>query len=450
MLRKLSILATSTCLFSAWLSAQDYEKTRQTKCDWEVVNFDFNDHVVTDAFPSLFRLAEKLQKHRDYRVLIEGNTDNIGSDSYNVKLGQKRADAVAKFLTDFGASPAQLQTKTRGKSNPENPDFKKTYGKTDRARWMNRRVVLTVTDASGNSVTECTGEAAPQTQVTQKTSDCCDKLQADLERLSKLLEQLVGEHQALNGRITDLDNKYQKEISDLSDLIKGIPKPVPPPTAEEVATAVEKRQPPRFSLLGMNVGADANSRVTFTGAGRYFAPFKEHFAVQAQGEYYYTHDQKEGQFDIGLVDRIGPFQGSLFASFKHVNLAGYGAGGTLGEGAAVFEYLFKYGKVGIFGTKGFLDNAMLDEREVVLPDGSLAPNLFVQRFLHITDQAGVNGTFGLWGNNYVEANVGYLRAYSVGDRMGGTVRFVFPLGGRFALTAEGGVNETMIGTSGNT
>jgi hypothetical protein len=448
MFGKVSIVAASG-IFAACLFAQDYEKTRQAKCDWEVVNFDFNDHVVTDAFPSLFRLAEKLQKHRDYRVLIEGNTDNIGSDNYNIKLGQKRADAVAKFLTDFGASPAQLTSKTRGKGNPENPDFKKTYGKTDRARWMNRRVVLTVTDASGNPVTECTTEPVPLPPQPPKNTDCCDKVEADLQRLAKLLEQLINEHQALNGRIGDLDSKYGKEVADIKDLIKNMPKPIPPPTAEEVATAVEKRQPPRFSLLGLNVGADGNGQVTFTGAGRYFAPFKEHFAVQAQGEYLYTHGQKEGQFDIGLVNRINRFQGSLFASFKHVNLQGYGAGGTLGQGSAVFEYLFSRGKVGVFGTKGFMDNAILDQRQVTLPDGSLAPNLYVERFLHITDQAGVNGTLALWGNNYLEGNIGYLRAYSTGDRVGGTVRFIFPLFGRFALTAEGGVNETMIGQRGN-
>src|SRR5260370_12777250 len=150
--------------------------------------------------------------------------------------------------------------------------------------------------------------------------------------------------------------------------------------------AIEKRQPPRFSLLGLNVGADGNGQGTFTGAGRYFAPFKEHFAVQAQAEYLYTHYQKEGQFEIGHINRINRFKGSLFASFKHVNLQGYGAGGTLGQGSAVFEYLFSRGKVGVFGTKGFMDNAILDQRQVVLPDGSLAPNLYVERVLPITHQ----------------------------------------------------------------
>src|SRR5260370_32782641 len=383
MLRKLSTLTTFACVFATCLFAQDYEKTRQAKCDWEVVNFDFNDHVVTDAFPSFLGLGKKLKDHHDYRVLIECNTDNIGSDAYNTKLGQKRADAVAKFLTDFGASPAQLTSKTRGKGNPENPGFKRTYSKTDRGRWMNRRVVLTVTDGSGAPVTECTVEKVVEQP---KPSDCCDKLQADLQRLAKLLEQLIGEHQALNGRITDLDKKYDAKVNDLENLIKGLPKPIPPPSAEEGATAVEKRQPPRFSLLGLNVGADGNGQVTFTGGGRYFAPFKEHFAVQAQAEYLYTHYQTEGQFDIGLVNRIGRFQGSLFASFKHVNLQGYGAGGTLGQGSAVFQYLFSRGKVGVFRTKGFMDNAILDQREEVLPDGSPAPNLFCERVLPITHQ----------------------------------------------------------------
>ena len=51
-----------------------------------------------------------------------------------------------------------------------------------------------------------------------------------------------------------------------------------------------------------------------------------------------------------------------------------------------------------------------------LADGSLAPNLYIQRSLRITDQAGINATVSLWGNNYLEGNIGYLRAYSTGDR----------------------------------
>src|ERR1051326_1811836 len=258
----------------------------------------------------------------------------------------------------------------------------------------------------------------------------------------KMLRDLADQNAGLR---RELDNLKQQQAA-LENKVNGMPKPL---TEDQTAAVIDKRleanRDPRFSLLGLNAGADDRGRFTFTGAGRYFAPFKDHFAVQAQGEYMYFHDQREGQFDIGLVDRFTTrLQGGLFASFKHVNLAGYGSGGTLGQGAAVFDYLFSRGKVGIFGTKGFLDNPILDERQAVLSNGAIAPNLFIQRSLRITDQAGVAATLGLWGRNYAEGNIGYLRSYSVGDHAGGTVRFVFPIAARFALTAEGGINETMM------
>ena len=73
-----------------------------------------------------------------------------------------------------------------------------------------------------------------------------------------------------------------------------------------------RRQPPKFQLLGMNVGANSNGDVTFTGKGRYFAPFGNNYAFQSEGEYFYNKGQREGQFDIGLVDRIGRFQAGCF------------------------------------------------------------------------------------------------------------------------------------------
>ena len=60
------------------------------------------------------------------------------------------------------------------------------------------------------------------------------------------------------------------------------------------------------------------------------------------------------------------------------------------------------------------------------------------------DQAGVATTLGLWGNNYLEGNIGYLKSVAFGDRIGGTVRLIFPLNSKVALTAEGGINETML------
>ena len=82
----------------------------------------------------------------------------------------------------------------------------------------------------------------------------------------------------------------------------------------------------------MNLGPDSNGRVTFTGAGRFFAPMGDNFAFQAQGEYLYFRTQREAQFDFGLVNRISRFQAGLFGSFKHVKMNDLN-GGTLGQAA---------------------------------------------------------------------------------------------------------------------
>ena len=106
----------------------------------------------------------------------------------------------------------------------------------------------------------------------------------------------------------EVDNLKQQQAA-LQNQMNGAPKPLTEQqTAKVVDEQIARNRDPRFSLLGINVGADSYRNVTFTGKARYFAPFKEHFALQAQGEYFYFRDAREGQFDIGLVDRLGNFQ----------------------------------------------------------------------------------------------------------------------------------------------
>ena len=62
---------------------------------------------------------------------------------------------------------------------------------------------------------------------------------------------------------------------------------------------------------------------------------------------------------------------------------------------------------------------------------------------------GVSGTVALWGNSYMEGNIGYLKTFGAADRPGGTVRFVFPFEQHFAFTVEGGRERDPAG-SGNT
>ena len=114
------------------------------------------------------------------------------------------------------------------------------------------------------------------------------------------------------------------------------------------------------------------------------------------------------------------------------------------------DYLFKRGRVGVFGTKGFMDEPIVGSSRVLLSNGAFASNLVREQYLRIVDQAGVSGTVGLVGNTYAEGNIGYLKAYGSSDRVGGTLRFVFPVSEHLAFTAEGGVNETFMGRQGST
>jgi len=190
---------------------------------------------------------------------------------------------------------------------------------------MNRRVVITVTDERGAVVSDaCSAEPPPPpapTPTGPSVADCCSDLKRELGDLTNLLRQLLQKQQALQDEIDKLEKGNQAQAKNIQDKIDALPKPLNESQVGNVVdTHLERFRDPRFSLLGINIGADDHRDITFTGRGRFFAPFKDHFAVQAQGEYLYFRNQREAQFDIGLVDRIGAFQAGLFGSFKHVSL----------------------------------------------------------------------------------------------------------------------------------
>ena len=444
--RKFAMLLTLSCISAASLLAQGLT-TQASKDDWEEINFEFNSAVLSDGYPSLLRLADALHKNSGYHVKVEGNTDNIGSERTNEKLGLARANTVRDFLAKYGATASQIDVSTRGKKDPKYPGFKPGYSVTDVSRWMNRRVVLTVTDQNGKTVSDggvADANKALGPALVASGPNCCDDILKRLDSISALLNDLKGQNAGLRKELDDVKNQQ----SNLENKLANAPKPLTEQqTAQVVDARLDKARDPRFSVLGFNIGADEERKLTFTGNARFFAPFKEHFAVQIQGEYLYFRNQKEGQADIGLVNRLGNFQGGLFASFKNISLNGSTSSGTLGQGTMVLDYIFERGKFGFFGTKGFLNNAVISHGNATFVDAYgntvIAPNIFMERYLRIVDQIGTQATIGLWGNNYVEGNVGWLKT-ATGSRAGGTAKFVFPFSKRLALTVEGGTNETLV------
>jgi OmpA family/K319L-like, PKD domain len=441
MFNRFAALVAVLPLVAVGVCAQGLD-TKASKDDWEEINFEFNSSVLVDGYPSLLRVAELLQKHPGYKVRVEGHTDIIGGGPYNEKLGQARADSVRDFLVKYGASAGQITTGTRGKVDPKYPGQKPTFTKTDEARWMNRRVVLTVMDESGRMIgAGGPGDAIRAMEPPKGMTDCCTEVLKRLDKLddiARLLKDLADQNAQLK---RDLDALKNNQAVLESKVNQPPPAPVSAP-----APVVKVKESEKFQLLGINVGADQDGHVSASGKGRFFGVFGEHYALQAQGEYMYTRGDKEGQFDIGLVDRVTPhIQAGLFASFKSVSLAG-DSPGTLGQAAFTVDYIFKWGKLGVFGTKGFMDNRQIYYAAYVNPTtGYISSDLYTQRILKIVDQAGVSGTIGLVGNTYLEGNIAYLKSVVNGDRMGGTLRFVFPINPKFAFTVEGGVNETLLG-----
>ncbi len=102
-----------------------------------VVYFDFDSFVVTDNFRGLIEgHAKVLAANRSKRLLAEGHTDERGGREYNLALGQKRAEAVAKSLTLLGASEPQIEAVSFGKERPAADGH-------DEAAWaQNRRVEI--------------------------------------------------------------------------------------------------------------------------------------------------------------------------------------------------------------------------------------------------------------------------------------------------------------------
>ena len=84
-----------------------------------VVYFDYDSFVVKEDFRSLIEShAKVLSANKGKRMLVEGHTDERGGREYNLALGQKRAEAVAKSLALLGASDSQLEAVSFGKERP--------------------------------------------------------------------------------------------------------------------------------------------------------------------------------------------------------------------------------------------------------------------------------------------------------------------------------------------
>jgi OmpA-OmpF porin, OOP family len=112
------------------------EKGRQTLN----VEFDFDKSTIKKGYyQDIDNLAGVMKQYPDLNVVIEGHTDSVGTDAYNKKLSQRRAESVKKYMVEKGGIDAnRIKAIGFGEEKPI------ASNDTDEGRQQNRRVEAAV------------------------------------------------------------------------------------------------------------------------------------------------------------------------------------------------------------------------------------------------------------------------------------------------------------------
>ena len=97
-----------------------------------------SDQLSQASRDNLRRLATSLEKYPNTRIMVVGHTDSEGGTERNLALSERRAQAIANFLTEVGVSRARITTLGRGDAEPI------ATNDTDAGRQWNRRVEIAI------------------------------------------------------------------------------------------------------------------------------------------------------------------------------------------------------------------------------------------------------------------------------------------------------------------
>lgn len=444
-------------LFGQMMYAQGTD-TRAKNSDWEEINFEFNQAVLVDGFPSLLRLADLLKQHQDYKVTLVGNTDQIGSNRYNDQLSLKRANAVAQFLQKYGASAGQIQVRGDGKKNLE------VNSRGVNPRFMNRRVVVTATAPDGTVI----GDGSMQSLISEFEKYVrgqlgkIDNILSQLQDLTNQVQALKGDTGAIKADTGEIKTTTTAIHGDTQELVRR-----PPPLTAEQTTEIARTEATRaadyaltqsalrnkkYGLVGMDFGPTfASGRTGIYSAelyGRALIPFGNGktpdqpgtHALQADGDFLYFHKKKtirdglsDGSFDIGLVNRFNHVQVGTFAQFDYATFNAYQSGGLLGAGILTVDFVFNGGSVGFFGGKGFRQYANIGTTNLGNPTPS---------YIRYEDQIGFHAIGGLAHFN-IEGSIAYKKRFSrsASNTPAGMLKLIFPVR-NFDFFIEGDANTT--------
>ena len=104
------------------------------------VFFDFDKNILTEAdLKELPKAVAFVKKYPGAKIRLDGYTDSIGTDEYNIKLSERRATAVKNYLIkEAGVSSSKITAVGHGKADPV------ADNKTPEGRAKNRRVEISI------------------------------------------------------------------------------------------------------------------------------------------------------------------------------------------------------------------------------------------------------------------------------------------------------------------
>ncbi len=103
----------------------------------QTVYFQFDNAVIQPDYKEMLMAhAEYLRQHPEMPVVIEGHADERGTPEYNIALGERRANAIARYLQAMGVPVSQMTIVSYGEEKPL------VFGHSEGDYSKNRRVVL--------------------------------------------------------------------------------------------------------------------------------------------------------------------------------------------------------------------------------------------------------------------------------------------------------------------
>jgi len=135
------VLFFSLCMFLFSCAKQQVKATPQVidKMTLQVF-FDFNKDTLTEAdLKELPKAVNFVKKYPGAKIRLDGYTDNIGTDEYNMKLSERRATAVMNYLIkEAGVDSSKITAVGHGEADPV------ADNKTPEGRAKNRRVEISI------------------------------------------------------------------------------------------------------------------------------------------------------------------------------------------------------------------------------------------------------------------------------------------------------------------